>query len=107
VGVNGKSMANAINEIIRIGGGMYAGSNGRKAVLPLPVAGLMSEHPVDEVVRQEEALHKLARELGCPLRRPFMTLSFQSLLVVPSLKLGDRGLMDTQRSEAVEAIIAA
>lgn len=86
---------------------MYAGSERRKAVLPLPVAGLMSDLPVDEVVRQERELHELAREMGCPLRRPFMTLSFQSLLVVPSLKLGDRGLMDTLRSEAVEAVIAA
>jgi adenine deaminase len=106
VGVDGESMAHAVNEIIRMGGGMYAGSGQRKAVLPLPVAGLMSDLPVDEVVRKERELHELAREMGCPLRRPFMTLSFQSLLVVPSLKLGDRGLMDTLRSEAVEAIIA-
>ncbi len=107
VGVDGDRMAEAVNEIIRMGGGMYACSDRRKAVLPLPVAGLMSDLPADEVVRRERELHELAREMGCPLRRPFMTLSFQSLLVVPSLKLGDRGLMDTLRSEAVEAVIAA
>ena len=54
----------------------------------------MSDRPAEEVAASYEALTALARELGSPLRAPFMTLSFLALLVIPALKLGDRGLFD-------------
>lgn len=106
VGVDSEAMARAVNEVIRMGGGMYAGTADRSTTLPLPVAGLMSDRTAEEVVERETALNEMANALGCPLRRPFMTLSFQSLVSVPYLKLSDLGLMDTVHEEMVTPLIA-
>ena len=63
-------------------------------VLPLPVAGLMSTGSCLDVGHQYSAIEAAAKAMGCDLRAPFMTLSFMSLLVIPRLKLSDRGLFD-------------
>jgi adenine deaminase len=105
VGEDPDLLARAINSIIHLGGGMYAGTREKEATLPLLVAGLMSGLPADEVVRMEDEINALAHELGCPMSRPFMTLSYQSLLAVPALKLGDRGLIDTLRRQPVPSVV--
>ena len=64
------------------------------AELPLPVAGLLSDAPLDEVVARSHAIVAAARELGCTIEAPFQLLSFLALSVIPSLKLTDRGLVD-------------
>jgi adenine deaminase len=64
------------------------------AELGLPIAGLVSNHPLEEVMAGLDALNDQARELGCSLAAPFMTLSFLSLSPIPELKLTDQGLID-------------
>ena len=64
------------------------------AELPLPIAGLVSDRPLKEVVKRIDALNAAAQALGCDLEAPFMTLSFLSLSPIPELKLTDQGLID-------------
>jgi adenine deaminase len=76
--------------------------DGTEVVLPLPVAGLMSDRPGPEVAAAYSALDDFAKvKLGSGLQAPFMTLSFMALLVIPSLKLSDKGLFDGEKFEFV------
>ncbi len=95
VGCDDASLARAVNLVIRERGGISA-TNGidDDDVLPLPIAGLMSDAPAEAVAAGYARLTRRAHDLGSPLHAPFMTLSFLALLVIPSLKLGDRGLFD-------------
>jgi adenine deaminase len=95
VGVSDAELARAVNAIIASQGGISvaAGSEEDK-VLPLPVAGLMSDGYAEEVAAGYAALTRRAHELGSKLHAPFMTLSFLALLVIPELKLSDQGLFD-------------
>ncbi len=80
------------------GGGMAAVKDGKLlASLPLPIAGLMTDAEPKEVAALEAALLSAAKELGCPLPSPFMTLSFLALPVIPKLKISDRGLVDVEK----------
>ena len=95
VGVDDESICEAINLIVREKGGVSAVSNQRKGVLPLPVAGLMSNEDGYKVAESYTMIDKFAKEqLGSTLVSPFMSLSFMALLVIPSLKLSDLGLFD-------------
>jgi adenine deaminase len=94
VGTNDEDIAAAVNEIVRMKGGLAVSVNGSVKSLPLPVAGIMSDKPVHEIAEKYENLSRLALENGCSLKAPFMTLSFMALLVIPELKLSDKGLFD-------------
>jgi adenine deaminase len=94
VGVDDESLAKAINLIIESKGGISVAHQHGEDVLALPVAGIMSNHPVDEVAAGYQSLHFKAKELGCKLDAPYMSLSFMALLVIPALKLSDKGLFD-------------
>lgn len=95
VGVDDESMAKAVNLIIEQRGGVSAVSNIEALMLPLPVAGLMSNEDAYVVAQQYTNIDRFAKEqLGSPLSAPFMTLSFMALLVIPHLKLSDKGLFD-------------
>ena len=95
VGCDDASMARAANMVIASRGGIAAVGMGEEHLLPLPIAGLMSDRPGDEVAAAYAAIDRFVREkLGSPLSAPFMTLSFMALLVIPELKLSDRGLFD-------------
>ncbi|MBN9400999.1 MAG: adenine deaminase ['Candidatus Kapabacteria' thiocyanatum] len=95
VGVDDADIAAAVNAVIDARGGVSVHADGRTDVLPLPVAGLMSAADGYEVAAAYAALDgRVKRELGTGLRAPFMTLSFMALLVIPALKLSDRGLFD-------------
>jgi adenine deaminase len=106
VGVDDESICKAINLVIEKKGGVSATSplpfstsgegdkNPKELVLPLPVAGLMSNEDGYKVADDYTAIDKLAKELGSTLGAPFMTLSFMALLVIPHLKLSDKGLFD-------------
>jgi adenine deaminase len=98
-------MAGAVNTIIRVSGGFCLSAGGTSVSLPLGVAGLMSTEPPRDVGARLDLLQRRARELGCVLDWPFMTMSFLSLLVVPRLKIGDRGLFDVDSSRFVDAVI--
>ena len=78
-------------------GGMVACSETEFALLPLPIAGLMSLEDGAQVAADYERADRLAHELGSTLYSPFMTLSFMALLVIPELKLSDKGLFDSAR----------
>jgi adenine deaminase len=71
------------------------------ALLPLPIAGLMSDQPSDVVIEQQRQLLDATKTLGCPHPDPFMPLSFLPLPVIPRLKLTDLGLVDVERFEIV------
>jgi adenine deaminase len=94
VGVDDESLAAAINAVIAEQGGISVVSGEPVQVLPLPVAGLMSNLDGYTVAAQYSALDKAAKALGSKLASPFMTLSFMALLVIPHLKLSDLGLFD-------------
>ena len=97
VGADDASLCAAVNSVIRARGGLALAAGGRELTLPLPVAGIMSADTAESVARACLELDCAARELGSGLRAPFMTLSFMALLVIPRLKLSDRGLFDGDR----------
>ena len=107
VGADPHSMARAVNGLIAQMGGLYAFSEGEGMGLELPVAGLMSARPCEEVAEKEGEINRFVRGMGCRLPAPFTTLSFQSLLVVPQLKLGDRGLFDSVHQRFVSPVISS
>lgn len=94
VGADDASLCRAVNLLIATKGGLSVVDGSYDEVLPLPVAGLMSMQPGEEVARLYSKLDKRVKEMGCTLKAPFMTLSFMALLVIPSLKLSDKGLFD-------------
>jgi adenine deaminase len=101
-GVDDGDMARAVQRLAEIGGGMVVvRERGIRAELPLPVAGLLSDAPLERVLGQTEALLAAARGLGTPLEAPFDALAFLSLSVIPELKITDRGLVDVGRFEIV------
>lgn len=99
VGATDDDLAAAINAVIAERGGLSVADGEQVRVLPLPIAGLMSPKDCRTVAREYETLDAMAHQLGTTLRSPFMTLSFMALLVIPSLKLSDRGLFDSERFE--------
>lgn len=97
-GTNDADILFVIQTLEDLQGGQVAVVNGRvKAQLGLPIAGLVSDRPLPEVMKQIDALNAAARSLGCDLDVPFMTLSFLSLSPIPELKLTDQGLIDAVR----------
>ncbi|MDY3005748.1 adenine deaminase C-terminal domain-containing protein [Anaerococcus porci] len=95
VGENDYDMAKAVNHIEKINGGIAISLDGEIiGEMKLPIGGLMSEKGVEEVESEISALNKIAKDLGCDLKSPFMTLSFIALPVVPKLGLTDLGLVD-------------
>jgi adenine deaminase len=102
VGASDEDMAFAVGRLAEVGGGVVAVEGGRVlAECPLPVAGLLSDQPLDVVVSQSRACNDAAHGLGWRGATPFLTLAFLALSVIPSLKLTDRGLVDVDRFELV------
>ncbi|WP_255524488.1 adenine deaminase C-terminal domain-containing protein [Pedobacter riviphilus] len=89
-----KSICEAVNLVIKETGGVVALGNGKEEVLALPVAGLMSNQNGYKVAESYTSIDQFAKDLGSTLLAPFMTLSFMALLVIPHLKLSDKGLFD-------------
>ncbi len=102
VGVNDKDICDAINALINTKGGIAVNNGENIEILPLPVAGIMSNEDGYEVADKYSKINKLPAELGCKLHAPFMTLSFMALLVIPALKLSDRGLFDGNKFQFTE-----
>ena len=93
-GTNDSDLTAAINAVIAEKGGLSVSADGQTDVLPLPVAGLMSTESCEWVAERYEKLDQRVKSMGSSLRAPYMTLSFMALLVIPSLKLSDKGLFD-------------
>jgi adenine deaminase len=94
VGVDDNDIAECINQIVEMKGGLAVSSSGRTASLQLRIGGIMSDSPCSDVAGSYEDLSEKVRLMGCKLSAPFMTLSFMALLVIPSLKISDKGLFD-------------
>ncbi|HEV8271232.1 MAG TPA: adenine deaminase [Chitinophagaceae bacterium] len=102
VGVDDENICKAVNLVIEHRGGISAVDNEKEMVLSLPVAGLMSNEDGYEIADAYTAIDKVVKEkLGSTLTAPFMTLSFMALLVIPHLKLSDKGLFDGDKFEFV------
>ncbi|MHB8103240.1 MAG: adenine deaminase [Methanosarcina sp.] len=105
VGVTDKDIIEAVNRLVENRGGIVVGTTEHLLDLPLDVSGLMSTRSGEEVASRYELLNAEARRLGTSLESPFMTLAFMSLLVIPELKLGDKGLFDVTKFEFVELFV--
>lgn len=105
VGTSAEAIANAINAVVAKQGGLAVVEGEKIRSLPLPIAGLMSDQPGEWVAEQYHAMNTAAKELGSPLTTPFMTLSFMALLVIPALKLSDKGLFDGNAFKFTELFV--
>ncbi len=102
VGVSDEEITKAINLIIKNKGGLSVIHDGVEMILPLPVAGLMTDKDVFEVAQEYENIEAETKKMGSTLTDPFMTLSFMGLLVIPDLKLSDRGLFDVNEFKFIK-----
>jgi adenine deaminase len=105
VGANDEDIVSAVNEIIRLKGGLSVSNGGKISSLKLSIAGIMSDHSCEEVAARYDALAAEIRSMGSSLRAPFMTLSFMALLVIPELKIGDKGLFDVNQFKLVPLFV--
>ncbi len=102
VGVDDAAMAHAVARLVELGGGIVVvDGEAVTAELPLPVAGLLSDRPLPEVLEASRAINSAAEALGVHFPHPFQVLAFLALSVIPSLKITDRGLVDVDRFELV------
>ncbi|WP_028281957.1 adenine deaminase [Olleya marilimosa] len=99
VGVSDEAICKAVNLIIENKGGICAVSNTDQKIVSLPVAGIMSDKNAETIGHAYAELDAFAKQLGTTLNAPYMTLSFMALLVIPSLKLSDKGLFDGGKFE--------
>ncbi len=102
VGTSDEEICSAVNLIIENKGGVCAVNGNQKKNLALPVAGIMSAKNGWEAGKEYQEIDAMAKDLGCTLRAPFMTLSFMALLVIPDLKLSDKGLFSGNKFEFVD-----
>ncbi|GAL67885.1 adenine deaminase [Jejuia pallidilutea] len=94
VGASDEAICSAVNLIIENKGGICAVSDSKEKIVPLPVAGIMSDKDATTIGKAYAQLNTFAKQLGSTLNAPYMTLSFMALLVIPSLKLSDKGLFN-------------
>ena len=94
IGVSDEAICKAVNLIIENKGGVCAVNKTEEKIVSLPVAGIMSDLSAEEIGKSYAELDKMAKQMGSKLRAPYMSLSFMALLVIPSLKLSDKGLFD-------------
>jgi adenine deaminase len=103
VGADDWAMARAVGRLSELGGGIVVvEEQGVRAELPLPVAGLLSDRPLAEVLEASRAINAAAQALGVTFPAPFQMLAFLALSVIPALKITDRGLVDVDRFELVD-----
>jgi len=101
VGVSDEDIARAVNLVIKYKGGLTVVHDDIEMILPLPVAGLMSDKGVFQVAEDYNNIQNEAKNLGSKLSDPYMTLSFMSLLVIPDLKISDKGLFDVEQFKVI------
>jgi adenine deaminase len=102
VGVDDDDIARAVERLVELGGGLVVVDGGKvTAELPLPIAGLVSDRPLHDVIAASETTVAAVHALGSDVESPFQSLAFLALSVIPSLKLTDHGLVDVDRFELV------
>ncbi|MCD4769990.1 MAG: adenine deaminase [Bacteroidales bacterium] len=102
VGTDDEAIVSVINRVVKMKGGLAATDGGLIAEVPLPIAGIMSDVPCGTIAEQYLHLSDMVKDMGSQLKAPFMTLSFMALLVIPEIKLGDRGLFDGNKFEFID-----
>jgi adenine deaminase len=102
VGVDDESITRAVNLLIKAKGGVSAVNRDKEMLLALPVGGIMSADDGYKVAETYTAIDKMSKEMGSKLQSPFMTLSFMALLVIPNLKLSDKGLFNGEEFRFVD-----
>ncbi len=105
VGATDADILRAVNLLIEAKGGLVAVDGEKEAVLPLPIAGIMTNENAWTVARQYTELDRMAKNLGSSLHSPYMTLSFMALLVIPNLKLSDKGLFDGEKFRFTDVFV--
>lgn len=106
IGTNDEDMALAANTLIECGGGMVAVQDGKVlGLVPLPIAGLMSNKPLEEMAEMVEKLDSAWKEIGCDIVSPFMTMALIPLACLPELRLTNRGLVDCNKFEFVSLFV--
>ncbi|MGA2668208.1 MAG: adenine deaminase [Ignavibacteria bacterium] len=105
VGVTDREICSAVNVVIKSKGGISVAYDGNTEVLSLPVAGIMTNDDGYLTAKKYSQLDKLAKDLGSKLNAPYMTLSFMALLVIPQLKLSDKGLFDGKAFKFVDLTV--
>ena len=105
IGYSSQMMADAVNQVIDDKGGIAVVSEDFADSLPLPIAGLMSNEDAYDVAKKLGILHNMTAALGCQVEAPFMTMAFMALLVIPSIKISDKGLFDGDNFEFMDVII--
>ncbi|HRG00211.1 MAG TPA: adenine deaminase [Bacteroidia bacterium] len=105
VGTNDDDMCKAVNLIIKAKGGISLANGSEEMVLELPIAGVMTNQAAEEVAEAYTKLDRRAKALGSKLRAPYMSLSFMALLVIPELKLSDKGLFNGKRFEFTDVFV--
>ncbi len=105
VGTNDDDIVNSVNEIVKMKGGLSVSNEGSIKSLKLNIAGIMTTSKCSLVAVEYEKLNEMVRALGCDMKAPFMTLSFMALLVIPDLKIGDKGLFDVNKFELVSLFV--
>jgi adenine deaminase len=94
-----------MNEIIDLKGGLSVSNNGNLKSIQLNIGGIMTTRSCNDIARDYESLNNLVESMGCTMKSPFMTLSFMALLVIPNLKIGDRGLFDVNIFKPVSLFV--
>lgn len=105
IGTNDLDIVNSINAIVRLKGGLAVSNDGIVKSLQLNIGGIMTTSTCDEIAYDYDSLNQLVSSMGCTMKAPFMTLSFMALLVIPDLKIGDRGLFDVKKFELVPLFV--
>ncbi|KAB8137643.1 adenine deaminase [Gracilibacillus oryzae] len=105
MGIDPDDMKLAANTLAASGGGMVVVDKGEVlAHVPMPIAGLMSDQPLETVVEQVQQLEKAWQEIGCPIHAPFMTFSLIALPVIPEVRISNRGLVDVTKFELIDVV---
>lgn len=105
VGTDDDMISRAVNLIVENKGGLSAVSSDINAVLPLPIAGLMSDMDANKTAKMYSSLNETAQKMGSKLQAPFMTLSFMALPVIPELKLSDKGLFSGKTFDFTDVFV--
>lgn len=105
VGVSDEDICRAVNLIVKNKGGISAVGKNKEDVLPLPIAGIISDKEYGWVAKKYTEMKKTAKLLGSKLKAPYMTLSFMALPVIPRLKLSDKGLFDSEKNKFIDLFV--
>ncbi|HEY4551620.1 MAG TPA: adenine deaminase [Bacillaceae bacterium] len=106
MGTNTEDMVFAANELAKLGGGMIVVDNGKVlGQVRMPIAGLMSDQPLEAVVDEVQQLEEAWKQIGCPLNAPFMTFSLIALPVIPEIRITNRGIVDVTEFKLLQTEI--